>query len=133
MSESIKCPRTLAGFSLLETVISGFILSLVIIFIASLFPSSLLAIQTSESRIQADYLASALLEEMRHREFDDIVAIPDGVVTRGRSNLNFHTEVGPVPNSDPRFIKRLRVEVTWTERSKTRQVVRETWVHALRR
>ena len=121
------------GLSLLETVISGFVLTLVIIFVASLFPGSLLAIQTSESLIQADYLASSLVEEIRHQSFDDMVALPPATVTRGRSELSYTTEVGPVPNSDPRFLKKVRVVVTWTERSKSREVVRETWVHALRR
>lgn len=123
----------MVGLTLLETVISGFVLSLVIIFIASLFPSSLLAIQSSESRIQADYLATTLLEEMRHQPFDQITALPGGQLKKGRSTLRYTTEVGPVPNSDPRFLKRIKVEVTWEERNKTRKVVRETWVHALRR
>lgn len=125
--------RDIRALSLLETVVSGFILTLLVIFVVSLFPGSLIAIQSSESRIQADSLASNLLEEMRHRPFDKIVALPAGQESRERSVLNYTTEVGPVPGSNPLFLKKLRVVVTWTERNKERRLVRETWVHSLDR
>ena len=67
-----------SGLSLMETVISGFILAIVIIFVSALFPGSLLAIRGSESRIQAESLASRLLEEMRQVPFQQIQPLPPG-------------------------------------------------------
>lgn len=121
------------GLSLLETIVSGFILSLIVIFMVSLFPSSMIAIQKSESKLEADALASTLIEEVRYQPFDSMAALPPGAVKRGKTNLTYSTEVEEIPGSDPRYLKVVRVTVDWEERGEPRQLVREVWVHAVRR
>ncbi|MGE0492677.1 MAG: hypothetical protein AB7S38_25925 [Vulcanimicrobiota bacterium] len=125
--------RHTLGISLLETVLGGIILALVIIFVSTLFPASLIAIGGSENTMQAEELAGSLLESMREVPFEQLAPLPPGDFHGDRQVLHYQTEVGPVPDSDPNFIKSLKVTVSWQERGRQRQVVRECWVHALRR
>jgi Tfp pilus assembly protein PilV len=126
-----KSPRR--GLSLVETTMAGFVIALAVIFVANLIPTTMLALRSSETRTQANLLAQSLLEGMRSVPFSRLAAIPAGQVKSDNVILSYQSFVEDVTDADPKFLKRIRVEVTWTIRSKERRVSREALVHPVRR
>lgn len=148
------------GFTLIETIFSAFIISLVIITIFNLYPSSMVAIKRSEMQIEANAIAQSLLEEMRSVRFSDLLAArgagytppalpgPDPLPPAFRpvehEGITFTpqvpVEVFDVPGADPDCagsgepcIVGIRSRVTWSFQSKNYEAVYETWVHNLPR
>lgn len=112
---------------------AGFIVSLVIIFLANLFPVTLYALRHSENRTQANLLAQSLLESMRTAPFAQLAALPPGQVTNDGVVYRFESAVEDVAGADPRFLKRLKVQVRWQARSEEKSLTHEVLVHAVRR
>lgn len=121
------------GFTLVETIISCLIVSLTIIFIFNLFPTSMAAIKRSETEIQASNLAQSLLEQMRAQGFANLSALPAATVPIDNTNYQYVTTVGPVPGTDARFLKRASVTIRWKARHTEQTMTREVWVHSLKR
>ncbi len=123
------------GFTLLETIVTSFIVSMILIFVLNLFPAAMTAVRRSESEVQANLLATSLLEQFRAQTFADLKALPDGDITIDGTAYRYTTKVGPVtdPASDPKYLKRAMVNVTWKVRQLEHTVKREIWIHALKR
>lgn len=64
--------RQRRGFTLIETIFATFIISVVIVAIFDLFPSSMVAIKRSEMQIEANDIAQSVLEDMRAVPFDSL-------------------------------------------------------------
>ena len=119
------------GFSLAEVIISTLVLSLVMMTVFNLFPSSALAVKKGEQRLTAESLAQAGLEECRARPFADL--------TLGQQNLG-NTTVGatvyertrqifvPPGSPDAKLLKGVRIRLGWTEQGRSRELLAETWV-----
>jgi len=80
------------GFSLIETIFAASILSIVIMVLFNLYPSSLLAVRRAEHRLEATTLAQSILESKRAMPFSQL------------TSLTVDTDYA-VPGSDP----------TWTD------------------
>lgn len=74
------------GFSLIETIFAASILSIVLMVLFNLYPSSLLAVRRAEHRLEATTLAQSILEAKRALPFSQLAtlapntdyALPDG-------------------------------------------------------
>jgi uncharacterized protein (TIGR02598 family) len=135
------------GFSLVETIFAASILSIVLMVLFNLYPSSLLAVKRAEHRLEATTLAQSVLEKKRTRPFGELNSLspgqyytadqdadlkalrppqsPDGVQLEPEFQI-FHI---PDPDTDPGRLLGLRAKVKWKETSKrSQEVVQELWI-----
>ncbi|MEW6280461.1 MAG: hypothetical protein AB1758_17675 [Candidatus Eremiobacterota bacterium] len=124
------------GLTLMETVVSCFVLALVLIALFNIFPTSMYALKQGENQIVADQMAQSVLEVYRADSFEFLDANL-GTVTLADQKLGGVTfrsdlEIFNPPGTRDDLVKGLRVTVNWTFQGKIRNVVRETWVSAVR-
>lgn len=121
------------GLSIIETVISVFILSMLTILLFNLYPGSVLAARQAEQKQRADRLAQSHLSEVMNRPFSSLPVgyqehlLPDQTL----SGITYVAtlNVDALPNGeDPAVARALRVKVEWQERSKNREVTHEIWI-----
>jgi len=129
------------GFSIIETIFAASILSIVIMVLFNLYPSSLLAVKRAEHRLEATTLVQSILEEKRAGPFTALTALSpetyynitpppageDGV------QLKPKFKVFLVPNTEsawpPKRIVGLQVVVEWRETKKRQEkLVGELWI-----
>lgn len=126
------------GFSLLETILATFILSLITMAVFNIFPSSVMAVKRGEMELEADSIAQQILEERRAIPFEDLTlgdstmldVVVAGTIFKSRVKVSNvpapATEPNPPTNVD--FLKSVRVTVEWVHSGKSHQMVREAWI-----
>ena len=123
------------GFSLAETIIASFLVSLVTLAIFNLFPSSAMMVKRGEMALIADSLAHNQLEELRNQPFESLtvgsVATPEPVTNNG-VEYSLQAEILAHPGSDPDALKIARVTVTWSHARKDYSAVGEAWLSSVR-
>lgn len=120
-----------AGFSLAETVLSIFLLSLVVILLVNLYPTSMLTVRQGENRFQAEQIAASELARLQSESFDDlVVGSAQDLDPVFHESLRFdrRVEVFEVPPNSDEHLKGVRVTVSWKERNEVRQVSQELYV-----
>ncbi len=63
------------ALSLIETILAASVLSMVMMILFNLYPSSMLAVRKAEHRLQATAMAQSLLEFVRAQSFNNVLAI----------------------------------------------------------
>lgn len=119
------------GFSLAETVLSLFLLSLVVILLVNLYPTSMLTVRQGENRFQANQIAASELARLQSGSFDDLVVgsvTPLDPVVHNSMEFERRVEVFEVPPNPEDHLKGVRVTVSWKERNELRQVSQELYV-----
>ena len=122
------------GFSLGEMVFCLALLTLVLGGVLKLLPVSTLAIRRVECSFHAHSLAESALERDRSGGFGNLVIGTAPTVSTTLDNMTYDTvvEVFQVGTNDVKLIKGLRATVQWQYRGKTYQVVRESWMSAVK-
>lgn len=125
------------GLTLMETVVSTFIVALVLIALFNLFPTSMYALKQAENQIVADQLAQTWLEMYRAESMDYLntnVGGPYTLAAKKFGGMTFQSElrIGTPSGTDADLVKSLNVRVTWTFQKRAREVVREAWVSRVR-
>ncbi|HEY4002564.1 MAG TPA: prepilin-type N-terminal cleavage/methylation domain-containing protein [Candidatus Xenobia bacterium] len=122
------------GFSLVEVIFAASLLSLVMLMMFNLYPTSLLTIRQAEHRLQANSLAQAVLESYRAGPFASTYGgtatvspgvvnsfqSPSGLPSYGIDGVQYWTEALASPSIDGAGSCRLvdlRVTCFWDERS----------------
>lgn len=119
------------GFTLAETILSAFVISLVLMALFNIFPSSAMAVKRAEMQLIADSMAERHLEQYRAAPFDSLVVGPaPAVPVEPVRGTDFATtiEVVNVPPSDPDVLKGVRVTVAWTHSGKSHTTTHEAWL-----
>lgn len=114
----------------METVISIFLVSMLMILLLNLYPGSVLAVRQAEQIQRADRLAQSLLADGLARPFGSLVVgtvEPMSAVVASGISFNRQLEVVAV-DGDVNLIKGLRATVSWDDRGRQRRVVHEVWV-----
>lgn len=148
---------TRRGFSLIETIFAASILSLVMMVLFNLYPSSLLAVRRAEHRLEATTLAQSILETKRAEPFSVLAAkTPDlyytrqndddlkklapgsdanGIVKEDGVTLVPSFKVFHVSGTDPSRMLGLQAVVEWDENQNTQpnlrrhqKIVHELWI-----
>lgn len=122
------------GFTLIETILATFILSLITMAVFNIFPSSVMAVKRGEMELQADSIAQQYLEECRAQPWEELVvgpavALPQ--VTSAGTVFRPRLRVLAVPGSDVNHLRAVRVTVDWTHSAKSHSMVRESWIASL--
>lgn len=121
------------GVSLLELVVAISLLYLVVTFVLQLLPTNLYFMIRSQSRLVADNLAGSELQTQVHRPFSDLTIglsqnLPE--VTLNSKVYTSQLEVLAAASEDKNHLRLVRITVSWQDRGATRNLVRETWIHA---
>lgn len=113
-----------------ETILSCFILSLLVMTLFNLFPMSAMAVKRTEYRLQADAVAQKWLETYRAKPFDGLVVGSQTLAPEPHDGLSFTptVDVFVPPASNGAWLRGIRVRVSYTYRDRTYQETHETWV-----
>lgn len=118
------------GASLAEAILCFAILTLVIILIFNLYPTSVAAVRVSGQKLQATALADSILDEQMEKPFPSLVPgapvnLPP-VAARGAELQPSLQIFKPVePGVDPTLLIGIRVRVVWTDHGVRREILRE--------
>lgn len=118
------------GVSLLEIIFSLFLLGLIIVMVANLYPSTLGSVRYTGQRLEANNLASSVIDQQMAVPFDQLLpgppqALPtvNGKGTVYRPSLEIY--LPNEPNTRPGLLIGLRVRVEWVDHGISHSVVRE--------
>jgi Tfp pilus assembly protein PilV len=120
------------GVSIAETLISIFLLSLLIIVVFNMFPTTVLANRQGSERLQAVTVAQTALAEARSRPFSELSIgttepLPENSL-RGTKYLSQLKILAPDEGDSDR-LKVLEVTVTWQARNIKRSISERLWIH----
>ncbi|MBT9582728.1 hypothetical protein IV102_05225 [bacterium] len=118
------------GYSLLETLISLFLLILAILFLLNLLPGAVVATRATECELTANSLADSALEETRARGFESLTLGTSSLTDTVRDGTTYHgrlTIFAPT-DANPQFARGIRVELWWEFGGRRRDFVRQTVV-----
>lgn len=119
------------GFSLIETILATFVLSLITMAVFNIFPSSVMAVKRGEMELEADSLAQQLLEEYRSKPFETLTLGPGPAlppVSVAGTTFEVQARVNSVVGSDANHLKAVEVTVDWTHSAKSHRIIREAWI-----
>lgn len=114
-------PRPRRGFTLMEVIVSTTVLAVASLLVFNLFPTSFLAIHTAGARIEAQDLASSILEQRRSLAFSQFqagtVETLKPVVTASHTRLCPSLATRAVSGVDPSRLVELDATVAWSDPS----------------
>lgn len=142
------------GFTLVETIFSTLFIGLTVLAIMNLFPGAYLSVKTSESNLQADFIAKSVVDEIRSNlnfqelaassklssaegwENPDILPLdraPFFPVTLEQVRYEPKVSLHEVPGMDPQSIVAVRVKVKYRTGllSEPKEMVHETYLHTM--
>ncbi len=121
--------RTPRGFSVLEALVAGFVLTVILMTVLDLLPASLLAVGRSRHTVVANALARSILEGQRASGFSNFDHTPalTPVIDDNTTFTPLFEVVDVSAQANPARVKGIRVTVTWTEHSRLRSVSQELW------
>jgi type II secretory pathway pseudopilin PulG len=131
MERDLTRPR---GVSLVELVVTLFVIGIMLILLLNLFPTSMATVKQGERYLQAETLAQSILEQQRARPYKELevgIYLLDPVRYEG-SDLTPTLEVFVIDDVPPEDLLGLRVTVTWQVRKIKRQIQQEVWVADVR-
>ncbi len=136
---NIKRPQSLVrsrGLTIAETLVSLTLLSLLMLAVLNLFPSSMTVVAGTRTARLARAAAQNKVEALAAQPFAALSVglnessdqeLPDGTTAR------LTTTVSAVAGYDVKFLKRIRCQVAWRRRAIESTATQEVYVHALRR
>lgn len=121
------------GFSLAETLLGFALISLVVVLVINLIPSSMATVRSSEQRYRAETLAQNVLEERAGLPFSQLaVGLSQDLGSQIYEQVAYqiYFEVAAA-DGDPQYLRSLRARVQWNARNRGHEVLRELLVHRL--
>lgn len=118
------------GITLVDTLVSFFLVGMVLMVVLQLFPGAILATREAEYESQAHQLASQTLEDTRARGFSHIPLTSQDLPDRTLDGVVLHARLTGylLPGRNPNYIKGIRVLVWWEYRRRRHQIEEEVWV-----
>jgi len=122
------------GVTLLESLFCTLFVGCVILAVVGLFAGSARALAHCANRARAGALAEEALEKVRATGFAQLSPgsqpIP-AVVLEGISYAGTR-EILNDPTTPSQMLKRVRVTLRWSDRNRPQELVRESWLSALK-
>jgi Tfp pilus assembly protein PilE len=119
------------GFTLAETIMAGFVISLVTMALFNIFPTAVMSGKRAEMQLTADSIAEKHLEEMRASDFKTLVIGSDPVIAPVKSSgteYSGQVEILKEPSSSETALKIVRVTVNWSHGNQNYSTVHEAWI-----
>ncbi|MBN9417966.1 MAG: hypothetical protein J0I12_21135 [Candidatus Eremiobacteraeota bacterium] len=121
------------GLTLMETILATFVVSMVILAILQMLPSSALATKKAECKIQACSLAVSALDAQLARGFTAVahqqgldLELPD--VSSGGVVYHLTVRVLDTPQPRPTLVKVVRCTVEWNFGGQDFSTTQEAWL-----
>ncbi|HEY4002215.1 MAG TPA: hypothetical protein VGO93_25305 [Candidatus Xenobia bacterium] len=115
-----------------EVLVSGFVLTIILVAVLNFLPSSLLAIGHARRVLTATSLARSVVENQRAAGFSQFDQPPQTPLTDLTDDgTTFHPLLQTLDVSaqaDPTRVKGIRVTVLWDEHGSTQSVYQELWI-----
>lgn len=125
------------GFTLLETIFASVLFGFIVLFIANLYPSSIIAVRRGETQIVADNFAQTILEDLRSRSFYNVSKLSPPTYQKWTyGQTDFIPTVSVDYDADPtleRYLKIATVTVSWDFQRRTNKVVHIMYLHNVTR
>ena len=125
------------GMTLTETILATFLVSLVIMAVLQMLPTSALASKKAECKIQACSLAAAALDGQMARGFTAVahqqgldLELPDQVA--GGVIYHLTVTVLDTPQPRPTLVKVVRCQVEWNFGGQDFTTTQEAWLSVVR-
>ena len=116
-----------------ETVVAASLVSLLLIGILNLLPSTLTTVSYVEQRQTAVLLAQDALNAVAARPFESLnEGTQDISLLTVPPDLTLTVTVGEVPGYSPSFLKRVTAEVSFEHHASTKKFKQELYVHPAR-
>lgn len=109
------------GFTLVETLLAFGLLLVTAIFVFQMLPASVLATRQAEVRVEAQRILSDTLESYRARNFDGLTQGSQTLApVAGQLGVTFQptVTVAKLEDADPDRALEVKVDITWTFRSR---------------
>ncbi|MCA9779972.1 MAG: type II secretion system protein [Candidatus Eremiobacteraeota bacterium] len=115
------------ALTLLETIVSIFIISMLVLLLMQLFPTSFLAGRRSVQHSEAGRVAEEVLVQKRLLPFHELTSGEENLEGVERNGVLYTRTVTifELPEANPEKLKGIRVLVNWEERGKTWTVRRD--------
>lgn len=117
------------GFSMVEAVVSLFLIIIAAFVLLKVFPASRKGLQLSENHVNAAYIGRGLLDDVRRKGFDAAVPSSGTVDYKGLDNgapfsqsFNYSVNV----QADGTTKKFVWVDMTWKEATGSKKITLET-------
>lgn len=123
------------GFSLVEVVLSFCLLTVVLMLVFNLFPTSAVAIERARMETQANSMAQARLESARLKPFKELTVGSNvsEVVKEGADQFEIVQSVNKVAGESQDRLVSVKVTVDWEYRKRRHQSIQEAYVFRLQR
>lgn len=118
------------GVSLLELIFSLFVLGVILVLVCNLYPSAIGSVRYSGQRLEANALASSLIDQEMARPFDQLVPGPTRTLPAVAGKGASYTPVIEIyaindPSLRAGLVVGIRVRVEWVDRRVPHTIVRE--------
>lgn len=94
-----------------------------------------MAVRRAEHRLMAVHIAQSILEEKRFSPFSTLSAPPDDMSDVSGDDGMIYSKTDyqcfDVPDSNPDYLKGIRVTVVWKERDRQYSITQETYVYRI--
>jgi len=122
------------GFTLLEMLICGLLISCVILGVVGLFAGCARAYRHSDHQEQAGRLVEETLEQARSQPFSQLRLGRTTLADQTYDEIVYQAEEEVLAEASvsPQFLKRIRVTVYWTYCNHRQQLIRESWLSAIK-
>lgn len=124
------------GLTLAETLVSLTLLSLLMVAVLNLFPSSMTIVRITRTGWLARSLAQDRVEALAAQPFAKLEIghdVEEKVVLRDSAVVKLKTTITAVDGHLPKYLKRIRCDVTWDGRAAQKSASQEFYVHSVRR
>jgi prepilin-type N-terminal cleavage/methylation domain-containing protein len=123
------------GFTLIELIFTATLLGIIIVAFFNLLPGSLMAIRHAEHRIEATSFAESILEVKRTGPFSTIEEAPTAPHFMGNDGTMYQYDYLPLyfTGADTKYLKGMRVTVTWKEKQSEFSLTRELYVSSIKK
>ncbi len=128
--------RRQPGLTLAETLVSLTLLSLLAVAVLNLFPSSLTIVRITRTGWLARAAAQDRVERLASQPFptlDEGYSKEEKVTLRDGAVAELRTTITKVDGYDPKFLKRIRCDISWEGRAALKSASHEFYVHSVRR
>lgn len=120
------------ALTLLETLVCGLLISCVVLGVVGLFVGCAQAFRHADQQEMAGRMAEQALEKARVTPFAELVIGRRPLANWTADDIEYQgvQEILAQPASTK--LKRVRVTITWSYRKHAQQLVRESWINAIK-
>lgn len=120
-----------AGFTLLESTVAISLLSIIVLFVLTIVPGSVVSTYNASERVDAENLAQSIIEETRAQSFSALT-VGTQAMPSPDTRFTVQREIYSPAGTDADQTLGVRVTVDWQSKATSLQIQREVWLSSVR-